>query len=476
MSIYNIDLSTYEQTFKVDTDDKLEYGEIYTPFKLIDKMLDLFDPAIFSDPTKRWLDAGAGKGYFSMRLFGRLNIGLSLVMPNEDERKTHIIKHMLYMVELKDSNIIALKELFGEENPNIIHFDYCMLNSSQILVIDAFDVIIGNPPYNSKGIKKVPTNKTIFKKNDGITLWHNFLTTSLSLLKPITGKLCMIIPSIWLKPDKAGMHKLLTSYKLEKIHCYTSNETNTIFKGEAQTPTCFFLLTHQKRDAIMGGGGSIITLFDKTTSSYVNYYHMLGTPIPTFGQTITKKLQKWVETVGYIKVLKTNMPSSKSKFVETPYDVNYPFINIKTCVLNKTSRRPQLMINYSNIKQAFHGEKKIVMAHKMYGFPYYDKEGHFGISNRDSYVITGKTNEEFEQLQAFLTSKFALFMFETTRYRMKYLEKYAFQLIPDITRIVDFPKANNINDTTIAEFYELDKRDCETIQKLHKKDYVVFIP
>ena len=57
----------------------------------------------------------------------------------------------------------------------------------------------------------------------------------------------------------------------------------------------------------MGGGGSIITLFDKTTSSYVNYYHMLGTPIPTFGQTITKKLQKWVETVGYIKVLKTNM-------------------------------------------------------------------------------------------------------------------------------------------------------------------------
>ena len=226
----------------------------------------------------------------------------------------------------------------------------------------------------------------------------------------------------------------------------------------------------------MGGGGSIITLFDKTTSSYVNYYHMLGTPIPTFGQTITKKLQKWVETVGYIKVLKTNMPSSKSKFVETPYDVNYPFINIKTCVLNKTSRRPQLMINYSNIKQAFHGEKKIVMAHKMYGFPYYDKEGHFGISNRDSYVITGKTNEEFEQLQAFLTSKFALFMFETTRYRMKYLEKYAFQLIPDITRIVEFPKANNINDTTIAEFFELDERDCETIQKLHKKDYSVFIP
>ena len=32
MSIYNIDFTSYEQTFKVKEEDKIEYGEIYTPF------------------------------------------------------------------------------------------------------------------------------------------------------------------------------------------------------------------------------------------------------------------------------------------------------------------------------------------------------------------------------------------------------------------------------------------------------------
>ena len=77
------------------------------------------------------------------------------------------------------------------------------------------------------------------KKNDGKTIWTLFVKKSISILKP-NGLLSMIIPSIWLKPDRAKMHDYMLSYQLHKIHCLTNTQTNQIFKKQAQTPTCFF--------------------------------------------------------------------------------------------------------------------------------------------------------------------------------------------------------------------------------------------
>ena len=111
----------------------------------------------------------------------------------------------------------------------------------------------------------------------------------------------------------------------------------------------------------------------------------------------------------------------------------------------------------------------------MYGFPYYDKTGIYGISNRDNYVITGKTDAEFMQLQAFLSTKLALYVFEATRYRMKYLEKYAFNFLPNITKLTDFPAAANITDQTVADFFGLDDLDKQDINSLHRREYKRFL-
>ena len=465
MAIYDLDLSTLQQKFKVSNEDKLEYGEIYTPFSLINKMLDLFEPAVFTKADKRWLDIGAGQGYFTIVLFDRLNKGLATINEWSDERarKQHIVENMLYMAELKESNIIALREMFGS-NANILSGDFSAMEEDDLRI---YDYIIGNPPYNANGMKKVPTNKEANKKMDGTTAWMKFVQKSLDLLKPETGQLCLIVPSIWLKPDKAGIHLLLTRYKIEKLHCLTGNETNYIFNGEAQTPTCYFLLT--KRDST-----ETINLYDTKRQSYVNFTYSGGSPIPMFGSTIIQKLQPWITLAGgYLKVFKTNMPPTKSNFIETPYDKTYPYVNIKSCLLE--GLYPTLLINYSDTAQAFQGVKKLVLAHKMYGFPYYDKTGAYGISNRDNYVIAGKTDAEFMPLEAFLSTKLALYIFEATRYRMKYLERYAFQFIPDVTRLNGFPVAADITDQTVADFFGLDLVDREHINSLHRREYKRFI-
>ena len=111
------------------------------------------------------------------------------------------------------------------------------------------------------------------------------------------------------------------------------------------------------------------------------------------------------------------------------------------------------------------------MAHKMYGFPYYDIVG-YGISNRDNYIIEKYSPKELLIIKEFLTTKLAFVVFESTRYRMKYLERYAFEFIPDITKLQDFPKS--ITDKTIADFFGFTSTEVKYIDKFTKKQYLQF--
>jgi hypothetical protein len=101
MSIKNINILEYKQNFIVSQEDKLKYGEIYTPFSLIERMFNLYEPIVFTQKDKKWLDPGAGTGYFSIYLFDKLNKGLTAEFPNDEERKTYIIENMIYIIEIK---------------------------------------------------------------------------------------------------------------------------------------------------------------------------------------------------------------------------------------------------------------------------------------------------------------------------------------------------------------------------------------
>ena len=448
-------MDQYEQKFSVTKENKLKFGEIYTPFHLIEKMFNMLPLTVFTDKEARWLDPGAGTGYFSLYLYHKLQEGLSEVIPDEAERHGHIVRNMLFMVEIQDSNVAALKTLFGEE-ANIIHSDYL----GEKLTVQ-FDYVIGNPPYNANGLKKVPTNTVNDKKEDGRTVWISFIKRSISLLKA-GGSLLFIVPSIWMKPDRARTYHYLTSFKLNKIHCLTNTQTNAIFNGEAQTPTCFFLLSKQPSDGLT-------QLYDKDLEEYIEYSFKPEDPLPVFGQSVIRKLKPFRDMVGSMNVVKTNLPSKESTFQKVRTG-SHTYPNIRTCILNGLI--PQFVVEYSNLPQAFRGIRKLIMAHKMYGFPAIDRDGDFGISNRDNYVIQNKDMRVLERFRTFLGTKTALYLFEATRYRMKYLEKYIFQLIPDITKLPNFPET--ITDETIADFFGFSDLEREGIRSLHRKEYEYF--
>jgi tRNA1(Val) A37 N6-methylase TrmN6 len=456
-NIISIDTNKKLDNIISSQDQKNLYGEIFTNFFLINDMFDMLDPLIFQNKTLKWLDAGAGTGHFSIILYKKLFKGLNYIIPDDKSRHNHIIENMIYMCEIQNVNITILKNIFGG-NANIINDNYINYNHDI-----KFDFIIGNPPYNCNGIKKVPTNLNKNKFNDGKTIWIDFVKTSLQILKD-KGNLLLIIPSIWMKPDKAKIYNLLTSYKINKIKCFSNTETNKIFKKQAQTPTCIIYLTKQKTN------DNKIQLFDKTYNKFVFYNFKFNEPIPVYGASIILKIKQFTYKYGSLQIIKTNLPSTKASISKTKTN-KHKYINIKTCRLKNLT--PEIVYEYSDIPLPYYDKLKIVLSHKMYGFPVIDREKKYGISNRDNYVFLSEDIHKLEKIKAFLSTKFALFLYEATRYRMKYLEKYIFQLIPDINNINDFPE--KIDDDTIADFFNLTQEEIHAVHNLHKKNIILML-
>lgn len=463
--LINKELNEKNQCFMVSQERKEKFGEVNSPFSLIKQMLNSFPPEIFSNPNLKWLDPCVGCGYYPIVLYQYLNNGLREIIKNAKKRHTHIVKNMIFMCEVNEIHKFEIQKLFGK-NCNLVISDFLSTTSETFgLTNEKFDIILGNPPYNANGLKKVPTNQHAKKTQDGITIWHGFIKHGLSMLKSY-GFLSMIVPSIWMKPDKFQMYDLLTQHKIHKIRCFSNQQTKAMFKGQAQTPTCFFLLEKRETD-------NIISLYDSIREDYIPYNMGFYEPIPLLGCSIVEKVKSRIKLFGSLSVTKTSMPSKKNDFSLEKNEI-FQFENISTCKLNH--RTPYLVTKYSSIPCAYHGVSKLVLAHKMYGFPYYDMCGNYGICNRDNYVITGYNENEFKKLQCFLSSKLALFLFETTRYRMSYLEKYIFELIPNILIMP------SVQDTCLEDMdfhfwislFDLNQEERKHVENYHSHNYLGF--
>ena len=74
---------------------KEKYGEVNTPVYFVEKMFELLPREIFKNKNLKWLDIGSGSGVFSIFLFYSLMKSLEDVIPEENQRRTHIIENMI---------------------------------------------------------------------------------------------------------------------------------------------------------------------------------------------------------------------------------------------------------------------------------------------------------------------------------------------------------------------------------------------
>lgn len=100
-------------SYSKDKSDKL--GEVFTPFELIDEMLDQIPQEYFSDPTKTFFDPCAGKGNFPVKLIERLMEGLESQFPNKLERYRHIIENQIFMAEFQPESCEFIRQTFNPD-------------------------------------------------------------------------------------------------------------------------------------------------------------------------------------------------------------------------------------------------------------------------------------------------------------------------------------------------------------------------
>lgn len=216
--------------------EKKSFGEIFTPFPLINDMLNTLPIEVWSNPNLKWGDFCNGVGNFMIIVIKRLMIGLETWQPDEDKRYKHIVENMIYVSELQIKNMFLWMVSIdprSEYKLNLYRgsslekdFDEHMKN---VWKVEKMDIIVGNPPYNGSQSQKGD------KRGGGNSLWDKFVIKSLELLN-IDGYLNFVHPSMWRKPiSKNSKNKELWDIMTEKqivyLEIHNSDDGKKVFNA-----------------------------------------------------------------------------------------------------------------------------------------------------------------------------------------------------------------------------------------------------
>jgi type I restriction-modification system DNA methylase subunit len=196
---------------------KKMYGEVFTPIELIDQMLDKLPPEVWLNPDFLWADPACGTGNFLIRIKERLMESLKAIIPDSKEREKHILTNMLYGCEIAARNCVLTCLRLDYEDKiklNIIcadslKFDFWGLK---------FNVVVGNPPYNSGS----------GNKGAGNILWDKFVAKADEYLVKDNGYICFVHPSLWRKPNHT-LQKHFVENNLQYLEIHDEKDGSKIF-------------------------------------------------------------------------------------------------------------------------------------------------------------------------------------------------------------------------------------------------------
>jgi hypothetical protein len=367
--------------------EKKENGEVFTPLSLVIEMLDKLDEAyikehgksIFTKDGFKWLDPAVGIGNFPIIVYQRLMKGLISIIPKEEERRKHILEHMIYSAELTSKNVFIYKKIFcGDKYKlNIYEGDTLKMDMKKEfkLPVDfvGFDVVMGNPPYQLK----VGDRKTQ-------PLWHSFVIHSLTILKT-GGYLNFVHPSGWRSPE--GVFK---------------NVLNLI-QGKNLKYLC--MNTFKKGQEVFNVG----TNFDYYVLQNTIYPNNITTITDINGKTIEKNINSWkfIPSGGfdlYEKLLAIEGEDKVNVLYDSSlYETRQDYMsNAKTekfiypCVYTITTR-DGIKFFYSSIQHPKTEKKdmfvpKVIWSNGLGTYPVVDVKGEYGLTQFSYAILDGIPN------------------------------------------------------------------------------------
>jgi len=255
-------LELIDSCLKPKQSEKKQFGEVFTPMSLIYEMINNLDicyvkingKSIFTEPKLKWLDTASGMGNFPVAVYLKLMEGLKSQIPNDEDRKKHILENMLYMSELNKKNVFICHQIFNinsQYNLNLYEGDTLELDTTQEWGITKFDVILGNPPYQQKvGPKKTET------------LWDKFIVKSFTLLKS-SGYLVYVHPSGWrnIAGKFKNIQKEILTRNLQYLEIHNEKDGMKTFSSETRYD--WYVLKNE----IVDNTNTIIKFQDGTTNT-----------------------------------------------------------------------------------------------------------------------------------------------------------------------------------------------------------------
>jgi len=408
MSIHEPDKLLELMNVKPKEKEKKENGEVFTPLTLVNEMLDKLDEAyikeygksIFSEHTFKWFDPAVGIGNFPVVVYQRLMNGLH-ILP-EEERRKHILEHMIYASELTPKNVSVYNKIFCGDTYklNMYEGDTLNMDVKKEFGVDKFDVVMGNPPYN--------------KSKDGVlkggyggrSLWDLFVVKSLNEWVDDNSYLLFIHPPSWRKPEHY-LWKVLSKKQLLYLKTYSQKEGKKIFSCSTLVDYYVLKNTNIYKETIMDGQDG------KTYSIHLKDWNFLPSgDFDTIRQILGKNEVLYSRTIYGTD--KKNITKTKTEvlYSSSIYDTRRLYVNntkteiINLPVVHNMTKKDGLGFVYSSEDKGHFGVSKVILSFGQFQYPYNDWKGEYGMS-QICYGLKINSKEEGDKIvEAINSAKF----------------------------------------------------------------------
>jgi hypothetical protein len=338
-----------EQHAGIRTKEKGDKGEVFTPISVIDDMLALLPSSVWRNKDLRWLDPACGFGQFPLKILvgGRgypgLIEGLQDALPDKPQRLAHILRTMLTCVDINGEHTVSLRrqfKQFTDADPLVRTGDALSMTFPH-----PFDIVVGNPPYNQGGVKRVGEKR----------IHVRFTERALQLLDK-KGLLLFVCPPSYREAGSTMNRLFLDQGGFRDIVMIDPDRTHRLFGIQARVDLFLFDKAYKGPTRIVDSKGHSSTVHLDLTKH-----------VPNYGHTIFEKLRaKGSAAVHGVRSAEATTTRCSAFSRKGRYPVVHLIVEGGRKILRRTRKHkaqqtPKLLLNGLGVPYVF-----------------YDREGRYG--------------------------------------------------------------------------------------------------